>query len=136
MVAAGLSIFACMPTQSELADAVVIEGPYLGQTITMPAGKYSSSGTKVTFVSERQIDISEFNNTAPDAYFYLGYGGNSASDYKSRGLEVSLAFQSVRNHSFTINLDNDLSALPYSHIAIICKRYTAMINVGIQYRNP
>lgn len=103
-------------------------------TANLPNGGYqTSSATLITFLNERTIIVSNFTVSAPDAYFYLGYGG-SASDYKSRGLEISPKYTTLNNVNLAFTLSSDLSSLPYTHLAVICKMYTVTINNGIQYK--
>ena len=112
---------------------VVIDGAYLGQTISMNPGNYGSRAT-VTFTSETQIDITGLTiRSVPDALFYLGYGG-SAGDYVDRGKRISEVFQNKNNDSLTLSINPPLNQLDYTHIAIICRQYRAMINPGIQYK--
>ena len=105
--------------------------PYIGVTSTMPNAGYGTSGTKVTFVSERQIDVDLNFSGAPGAYFYLGFGG-SASDYINNGLQLAPRLTGSANLTFT--LEEDLADLPYTHIAIICVPFSIIINPGVQYK--
>ena len=109
------------------------DSSYLGKTATMNPGSYGSRAT-VTFTSETQIDITKLYITRPpDALFYLGYGG-SASDYVNRGKIISEVFKNKNNDSLTLSINPPLNELPYTHIAIICRRFSFMINPGIQYK--
>ncbi len=107
---------------------------YVGKTYTLPRGNYRTSG-KVFIQDQKNIVLKEFTiANPPDAFVYLGYGG-SASDYVKRGKIISPLLRGKRNDTISLKLKDELKDTPYTHIAVICRQFSFMINRGFKFKD-